>query len=192
MATPWSAFLPYVHPEAAGAPVAVVLSKIRHAAQDFCQESQIWRESLDPVVFPKGVKEADLEAPDDDSRIVELVWLKDAGGSKLAPGADYTATHETITLASAPAKAFTCSALAALKPSASAETVLDFLFHDWSEAIAHGALGKLMAMVGREWLSPQGAAFHRQEFSKGVAAARARINKGYASRSLQVSLRRQV
>ncbi|BDQ35929.1 hypothetical protein SYK_02890 [Pseudodesulfovibrio nedwellii] len=183
----WKAFLPLILPEAPGCPKALAVNKVRSAAIDFCKETNIWHEYIDPLFWPAGVKTADIDPPQH-TRIAQILSIE-VGGAPLVTG-QFSATNDIVTLTVTPLYDTIGALNVALKPSLTSTEIADSMFEDWGEIIAQGALAKLMAMKGKKWSNIPGAELNYKLYRSGIVDAKTHVAKSGTSQSLQVELRR--
>lgn len=217
MAKTYEEFYPWVLPEVPGCPEIAATQAIRDAVINFCELSLSHQADHDPVTAIARTADYDLETPVTGTRIVKIMkaWFK---GQELQPaGPDqivepslynqriggYTTSYSqpraftqkdanTFSLLPIPdqtlASAITMRvALAPLRTSTQCE---DFLFEQWVEPIASGAVAKLQLSSGKPYSNPQAAAINQARFMQGVNAARQKANRGYTRASLSVQMRR--
>ena len=79
---------------------------------------------------------------------------------------------------------------AAVKPTRASVSVDGVLLEDYAEAIASGALRRLMATVGTSYSNPKMAAVHEGMFQVALNVARQRATHGYVRANLSVKLRK--
>lgn len=70
---------------------------------------------------------------------------------------------------------------AALKPTATATEIPDYVYDEWYEALADGALGALLSMDGQDWFKPERSLFKMAKFEDGVMKARQKAINEFAS-----------
>lgn len=73
--------------------------------------------------------------------------------------------------------------LCAVKPNRKARGVAEFIYEDWAEEIASGALARLHAMAGRVWANPQLVSFHQSKFRAGISRAKSKMYKSHVTQS---------
>jgi hypothetical protein len=175
MTTPLSAFLPFLMIAVPGASEPLAEQAVLHATRQFCERTRLWREtSTHAVVADTPVTVT--WAPPATLHEIERVWFDDrrldptqfqAEPPNAQP--DYTvafATPNALTLRAPAAGTFRVVAL--LKPTLSALEVPDFLYENHAEAIASGALARLLAMPGQVWRDDQAALMHEARFEAAV------------------------
>lgn len=154
-------FLPEISPKAPGAPVPAIHKAILATCDDFCTRTKLWRYSDDVIV--NSSDEIDFYAPSDAVLVdYETVAFNDV---PLEPKATkwldmamrgwrrgaiegiprFFAQTSLNTLRITPVDNGTLTVNVWLKPGMDAEQVPDFLFLQYHEVIAWGALGRLLA-----------------------------------------------
>ena len=78
----------------------------------------------------------------------------------------------------------TLSLRVSLKPKRTADTIEEWLFDEYFEAIAEGAVARLREYRGEPYSDPAGAAAARAKFLAGAHTARARSEAGGGGRIL--------
>lgn len=152
-------FYPWILPYAKNCPEPIADQKIVQAAREFCERTRLWREQFQ---FTARTTATSVLAADDYAVIEEIneVWFN---GTKL-PAEQYTARDPAtapddlvvsqlgpneLRLKSNQEGTFTI--LLFLKPKPDADVLPDFLFSNFVETIANGALSHIFAMVDRTW-----------------------------------------
>ena len=217
MAKSYEEFFPYVLPDVAGCPEITAIQAIRDSVINFCEQSLIHQVDHDPVSVVAKIPDYDIESPVSGHRVTKIMkaWYK---GSELSPAAPdqvrdpsvynqriggYQADYSTpkfyiqkdastfsllpIPDQSLPAAITMRVALVPLRTSSSCE---DFIFEQWVEPIAAGAVAKLQLSAGKPYSNPAAAAIHQATFIRGLNAARQKANRGYTRSNLSVQLRR--
>lgn len=217
MAKSYEEFFPYVLPDVAGCPEITAIQAIRDSVINFCEQSLIHQVDHDPVSVVAKIPDYDIESPVGGHRVTKIMkaWYK---GSELSPAAPdqvrdpsvynqriggYQADYSTpkfyiqkdastfsllpIPDQSLPAAITMRVALVPLRTSSSCE---DFIFEQWVEPIAAGAVAKLQLSAGKPYSNPAAAAIHQATFIRGLNAARQKANRGYTRSNLSVQLRR--
>lgn len=210
-------FLPWVLPEVPGCPEITATQYVRDTVIQFCELSLVHQADHDPVTAIARQADYDLETPVTGTRIVKVMraWYK---GQELEAGAPdlvtdpsvynqriggYTTSYSTprayiqkdantFSLLPIPdqtlASAITMRvALAPLRSSTQCE---DFLFEQWADVIASGAVARLRLLPGKAFFNPNMANVSQSRFVVGVNSARQKANRGYTRASLSVQLRK--
>ena len=73
--------------------------------------------------------------------------------------------------------------LCAVKPNRDAAGVAEFIFEDWAEEIAYGALARIHAMMGRVWANPQLVTYYQSKFRAAISRAKSKMYKSYIAQS---------
>ena len=97
----------------------------------------------------------------------------------------FLAFDDIVRLVGTPTKSFSnaLSADVALKPSREAEKCPEFIFNDWAETIAAGALSRLHAMAGKIWANPELVNYYSKIFREGISRARSKSAKSWLQES---------
>ncbi len=215
--TDYEAFFPRVLPDVPGCPEIVATQAIRDSAIQFCKESLILQADHDPVTVVAKLADYDLESPLSQTRVYKIMsaWFK---GQKLIPVAPdevsdpavYNAQIGGHTTAYAPPRyliqkndvsfsllpipdqtlARSITMRVALVPTRSSSAIEDFLYEDWVEPIASGAIARLQLVPGKAYANPQAAPLHQARFQIGLNAARQQATRGRVRADLSVRMRR--
>lgn len=164
-------FLPDINVYAPGCAVPTAYLAIRQAATEFCERTRLWRyaddfditeDDAEGINTPYGSVLHEIELVQHDGRELgprTVSWL-DAFEKGWRAGAldgqpSYVTQTEPNTLRIVPFQAGHIDLFVWLKPSGDAEEVPDFLVDQYRETIAHGALGRLLAIPGKPYSNPQ-------------------------------------
>jgi hypothetical protein len=201
---------PYVMPSVQGCPVSLVDNAIRSAVIDFCERTNMWKYSFPTTDVVGGQSSYTFTAPtnsviskptfvsvnsipliptnEEDLDNTNPYWRS---SSTLQPIAYYMDYNSTLTLVPSPTDSITSGLLmeAALKPTITTTTYPDWMFNNWAETLAHGALMRLHAMPGKVWADPSTVALHRAKFREGVSRAKSRTMKSFAKQGKSVQPR---
>jgi len=205
----------YIHiaPSVQGCPVNLINNAIRSAAIEFCERTNMWKYAFPEqnivagtdtytFTFPTGVADAMISRPtyvevnglqvnptnEEDLDNLQYLW-RDATSKQ--PQLYYMDFDNTMILVPTPSENITDGlyAEAALRPTMTATTLPDWLFDNWSETIASGALMRLHSMVGKVWADPQVVSMHRAKFKEGISRAKSRTMKSFAKQGKTVQPR---
>lgn len=193
-------FFPYVLPHVAGCSEGMAEQTIRSACIELCLRSQILQ-IVEVDAVTAGVADYAIPLPSSSllSRVLG-VYVNDVSlaptsmesvreGAALAGTAEQgtprayfqrtTATPE-VTLYPTPDTSSPDGLLirAAYAPSRTAMTVPDELFTDWVEAIAAGAVLRLVTTPNHHFSNPKLAPMYAAQFYKGVASATSTARTG--------------
>ena len=200
----WDAFYEYVFPSVQGCPTSIVKHALRSACIDFCARTLIWKQdsvlndvlagqnlyTFAPptgakVVTPYRVAIKDTETgKDKELAAYSLETLESFSPSWREDTAEYPdkyvlITDDTIRLIGVPTKDIldSLSAGVALKPTRDAEDCPSFLYEDWAEVIAAGALAKLHASKEKVWAIPELVSYYTKLYRDGISRARSKATK---------------
>ena len=216
MAAQYEDFFPNILTEAPGAAEVVVANAVRNACIEFCEKSLILQRDHDPVSLKKGVVDYDLEPPRGYIVVkVMKAWLEDAQLDPLAPDfvreasvynrlfssyQDKSSTprvylqkdERSVSVWNPPEKDYPngLTMRVALKPTRASESIENVILEDYAEAIASGALSRLMMSVGKPYTNVEMAGVHKGLFQQAINVARARALHGQVRSNLSVKLRR--
>lgn len=172
---------------ARGCPTAVISDAILQAAEDFCERTWLWVQTVSPVTTMEDTLEYSFVPPEGAS-IVAIASLL-LGGSSVP--FNQTA-RDSVLLFSDPGADNVLVADAVLKPSKQAKRIPKFLFDEWQDAIVSGARAKLLDMPGTDWFQPGLAEKYRSEFNR-VWTPRAKVEVARGNRRpMRVNMRRFV
>lgn len=213
---PYDDFLPWVLPDVGGCPEITAISAIRDTAIQFCEFTLIHQADHASVSVIENSSEYELESPVQQTRVFKIMraWYK---GNLLTPAAPdmimdpavynssiggysphkstprYFTQKDPLTFSLMPipdqtlADAITMRvALVPLRNSTSCE---DFLFENWVEAIADGAVARLQSMIGRPFANAVAAPVHQNRFLSEINRARLQANRGLTRGNLMVQMR---
>lgn len=215
--TSYDDFLSRVLPEVPGCPELVAIQAIRDTAIQFCKESLIHQVNHDPIGTVAKKADYDLESPVEQTRVYKIMslWF---GGNKLTPASPdmvvdptvyaqniggktttystpqfYTQKDDvTVTLTPIPDQtvARSITMRVALVPTRDSSSCEDFLYEDWVEPIAFGAVARLMQVPGKAYTNPQASTLYQGRFIVGLNAARQQASRGRVRGDLRVKMRR--
>jgi hypothetical protein len=206
-------FLEYVAPAVPGAPEPLLIRAIRDACIDFCVETQLFQQALEPIPSIAGIADYTIETPDDTK--VSMVMKAWYDGTEITDITQDEATVNTLTTqfgttpeTGTPRRlVYTGSdtvlldpvpdtsakdlvLVAALKPSRASTTVFDQLYEDYAEAIGEGALSKLMNIKSTVFYDPNESLLKAKKFREAMNKGMVRANQGNLGRkSLRVRFR---
>lgn len=206
----WSDFLPEVLIEVPGCPEPLVEHHIRNAAIEFCNETLIWREDLTPIdsvieqaeytltppagsriVMPVSVEYDDkLIDPETEENLnaKSRTWRTNDPGT---PSVFLIPDPLTILLHERPNSVIVggIAVKAALKPTRNATEVADIVYDDWAEAVAAGALSRIMEIPDKPWTNPNQSIYYHRKFNGAKNNARVKVDRGHAQRGARVRIR---
>ena len=200
------ALLPYLLPDVPGVPDITALQALRLTAIDFCEKTNAWNETQDPIPLEDNVNEYDLDV-EQGARInsVMEVWLKDRQldpktvqelalvlpdwqTAKNSRPSFYNAAAEIGVLRVYPIPLEPTESITvrvSYVPTLSATTVPDIVVNRYLDELIHGAKHRLMIAPGKGWSNPQLAAYHDTKFDEGVQSAKIDILHNHVQGSIR-------
>lgn len=210
----WDRFYDLVLPELSGIQPNFVDLQLRMAAIEFLEETQVWMVKADPIdvlantatyalVPPVAILHADV-AQVKDVRLngAPLVFttmdeLRQSATnyetvSDPNPRGFTQYTQDTLTLVPTPSQAYPAGLTMklALRPGLTALGVEDWIGQKWIQEISTGAKAMLMAMYGRPWSSPEGAAAYRAQFEAAKTRATIEANRSFTRANSTIQMPR--
>lgn len=167
------AFFPLVQPRVLTCPPPTMEQAIREAGTKLCRHTRCVREVYHMAIDGGGEQHVDLPvSPDMQVFRIEGAWVDGArleprqfheiAGHADAPGAFFQrGPHEVIINVPDSCRV---KISAFLEPEPNADTLPRVLYDDFRDAVADGALVRLMTMQGTAWFNPQLAAYHDVRF----------------------------
>lgn len=192
------AFLPYVSLHCAGVPIPSMLHEIRNAATQFCERTRIWKtiETLS-VRANRG----EYEIPLADEAVVVAIEEAVFNGTPLRPEAlDVLKTEwrdwitqvgtpilftqldpDNLRLVPVPNADYPRGLTLRItyKPDRTANNVPDWLFQQYVEPIAHGAIGRLAGTRAFECFDPPVSSYYLQLFAAAADRALHEADKSF-------------
>lgn len=216
MSVSYEMFFSNVLPEVPGCPEITAFNAIQNAAIEFCEKSMILQVDHDPITVVKGIVDYDLEPPSGYIIVkVMKAWLESSPLDPMAPDfvtdpaiynrlfTSYQAQPgqpskfiqkdpRTISVWPLPDKQYAngLTMRVAIKPARAAEVIDDLIYEDYYEAIASGALARLLNSQGKPYSSRDGAAVADRQFRQAINVARQRALHGHNRAQMQVKLRK--
>ncbi len=196
----WDAFHEYVMPSVQGCPTTMVDTAIRSACTEFCAKSFIWRqESVRNAIYENtasyvfappqyakvvtpyrvAINGKELKATDLDTLEAEMPNWRDLNPG--TPRLYFLENEDTVRLIPVPYEDIedALTAGVVLKPSRQAPSCPNFIYEDWAEVIAAGALTKLLAMRGKIWAQEALVPYYDKLFRAGISRAKSKSAKSY-------------
>ena len=216
MSVSYEKFFSNVLPEVIGCPEITAFNAIQNATIEFCEKSMILQVDHDPITVVQGIVDYDLEPPTGYVVVkVMKAWLETNPLDPMAPDfvtdpaiynrlfTSYQAQPGTpskfiqkeprsIAVWPLPDKKYPngLTMRVAIKPTRDAETIDDLIYEDYYEAIAQGALARLLNSQGKPYSSRDGAAIADRQFRQAINVARQRALHGHSRAQMQVKLRK--
>lgn len=210
----WRDFLRYVQPSVPKCPVASIVTAVKSAAIEFCSRTLMWRVRSTASDIMSGQAQYGMNPPEGCSiaGVIGLEIIKDLNLYPLTPTTEdmlnegdpswrlrespipthfFSIDVDDVQLVPEPSEDILDSLYAtiAVKPSRDATTCPDFLYEDWAEELAHGALARLMMDPAAAWTNPQAGASHMAAFDSAVLKAKNQALTGKARQGLSVKPR---
>lgn len=209
----WEEFYPLIMPQVQGCPISIVDAALRAACSEFCERTLIWNQEVVCGDLVAGIREYKYNNKNSDTSIVMpiKVIIRDIRNGQVIdyhvrntnlqdintfreqwrlsksdiPQFFYMKSPQVLVFVEEPTKtiADAIHMLCAVKPSRKAKEIIDFLYDDWGETIASGALYRLHAMAGRVWADPTVVAYHTRRFRDGVSRAKSKVVKSWTTQS---------
>lgn len=201
--TPLSSFLPEIMLAAPGLADVVAESYVRNAAITFCNLTKCITETLDAETVAAGDYEYDV-VPGGSEELVEVLnvyvdgrpidpiseqELRRGYGAwrdKSGHPSHYKADTEVLRLFPIPTTAVSVEAEIVKRPTTTTTHLADALYKEWREAIAAGAMSKILMIPGQTFTNPQMAAVYGVMFSDWQVTAQAKTMKRTAYAPLRV------
>lgn len=196
----WDKFYEYVLPSVQGCPVSIVNNAIRSACIEFCEKTLIWKqdsivndivEGFDhylfapppnaKVVMPYRVSINGIEVQPTDLQSLESFMPNWKEVTDSLPRYYFLVNDDVVRLVGTPTETIpnALTADVALKPTRDAKSCPTFIYDDWAETIAAGALARLHAMKGKVWAMPDMVAYYIRLFREGISRARSKAAKSW-------------
>jgi hypothetical protein len=193
-------FWPYILPNAKGCPAIIANQATRLAIIELCSKSLIWREYQDSI-NTVALQTAYAYAPAANQQVVTLLSMTLAGDdvtvvdpqkgrtldSKGYAGIYAYGTFTGFELRPAQAAAQSIVTYSALAPSIAATTVPDSMGR-YIEAIANGALSRILTAKDKEYSDPAGAVNARTRWDDAIADAKGDALRGNARTVTRTSM----
>lgn len=196
-------------PEVPGCPEAVALNAVRNACVEFCKSTDIWPAILPiaslanipsyPLTPPVGADISNVLVVSYNDRVIDPEsetdldqhlpgWRTATNESANKFTIDRAATPIALRLSPIPTITGTITVNVSLKPTPNSTGVGDIIYRDWHEAIAMGALGRLMRMKQKPWSNDIEAMSKDEMFRSEMSDARISVIKGHSKQSLYVEI----
>lgn len=171
-----SDFLSYVLPHAPACPEPVAVQYLRVAATEWCERTRCWRETdelptaayeIEVLCVPPFSSLHEIEAAWFDGRPLtpksfHEAWPDDRGDTGARPRWITQAQPNTVRLI--PRGTGTLRISMFLKPAPDADVVPGFLFDQWVQPLADGALARILALPDPAYANPTAAVVYRSAF----------------------------
>lgn len=189
-------FRPYIIPIAPGIPEFAIDRALIDSAIDFCRQTYVWQEVLDPVLLLAGVTEYEIYPPEGAiSAVLEVTTdsediLERATRESIRnvdrygrPTFFVHRVPDVLEIGPAPVAPGEAFVRVALEPKAGATQLPEGLYRDWRETIGAGAAARLLLVYGdaRQAAVAQGvfdAGLLRANAHATVTRSRGRLRTG--------------
>lgn len=194
-----SEFLPRILPMVMGCPIPLATQALVDAAIEFCVESEAIKEDLDAFATAVGQSTYDLDSPQPQQRVEQVVSVK-VDGVEIGPAATTSDTHRgrptaysvsvldgvtTLHLFPTPDAAYEIDARATLVPLRSATSFHEQLYERWVEQVCAGTVARLRAIPDQPFSKPDAVV----DLAKALSAAKKARSATNAVRSNRVQAR---
>jgi hypothetical protein len=207
----YSAFFPYLIPLVPHVADPVAQQAVRDACIEFCKESLVWQEAMDPMpsIKSEAAYELDVPAEANLAHVVDLyyngarLWKKSVSEIASHFSRDWAMFEGTptvytmlnpneVTLVVRPdsSLAGALTGILAFTPLRKSTTIIDYVYEEYAEEIARGAASKLLVIPNQQWSDTKTALLYRRQFLSDCANARAHVNQGQVRAPISVHLRR--
>jgi hypothetical protein len=201
---PWSNFYDLVAPHLPGCPFAAMDDALRRAAIAFCEQSLAWRFDHPAIAIESGMATYPFAPPADS--VVHAILHAALNGREIAcedagwGWGEYSGTDlygispcifggaDSFTLMPEPAANGVLALRVVLKPSPTSAGLGDREFDAYREAIAHGALSRLMSLPKKPYTQLQLASYHQEQFGIKTGAAATNAGRSYIRMPLRTRI----
>jgi len=174
--------------ECEGCSNLVAKNYVKSVIQDFCENTHAYIVNLDPLFIFSGIKEYELDAPN--NCIIIGIENVVRGNTVFK---SYTYDHVTFELDSVPNEDFQLKIKAAIKPTPNVTEVEDRFYNIYSAAIIAGVKARLMMQPAKPWSNPNLAMKYQADYDNYVSKAKISINKSASKqKDLSVQMRQFV
>ena len=205
---------PYVMPSVQGCPIGMVDTAIRNSLMEFCEKTRIWKYMCPTISLVDQQSLYPITSTDDNS-IISMPTYVGVDGFNIAPTNEedlyaldplwrkaesrrpifyYMDYNDNINLIPIPNLDPNIPSVmqveVSLKPSVTSTTFPDWIFNNWVEVIADGALMRLHTMPGKVWANPQIVSLYRGKYRDGITRAKSRAMKSFARQGKNAQPRR--
>jgi hypothetical protein len=208
---PYESFLPHVLPYVPACFDAQAVIAVRNACIDFCRDTLLLQEDLDPISTVVGENACEITTPagyilaqvlslyyvgrrlERKSQLeLEKLYTRDWQSLVGAPQVFTQFNQEEVTVTPRPAEALAgaITGRIALVPSRSSTEVDGVLLERYLDDVAAGALARLLTTPDQPYTNIAAAGMYATKFRAGVAQARAFVNGGMNRAPLRVRFQR--
>lgn len=204
MAADLSAIRPYVQPHVIGCPVPLVDQAIVRSVIEFCARTGVWRYEQATQAVVKATTKYGF-APPAGAKVERVLaaWL-DGKPLKVLNATDMLGAQGWLTETGAPYALVALNdsqyrvyplgdgdvdMIVTLKPARTATTIEDDIFEAHVDAIADGALARLMAQPGKSWSNSELGLWHKGQYEGAIDDATHREFRHAPMRTVPPKLR---
>jgi hypothetical protein len=196
--------VPEVHALCPGAPIPLIVAKLREAAREFCEHSSAYRLTFDPVTVLPNIGEYSIDLPTG-TLLVEVMSLA-YDGVPLDPSSpdllDFKLGSDWQTATGKPRQFFKAESnilrlvpmpnatgvlkltgKVSLKPTRTATGIAEWFVDDYYEGIIAKASNLMLAMIGSEWFNGEMAGAFQAQYMDKLDNARTRANNDDTSKA---------
>jgi hypothetical protein len=200
-----SAFFPRILPYLPGCSEPLAAQLLLDSAIDFCSNSLVLRQNLDPFKTAAGISQYDLDPPSTQHNIDRVMGVT-LTGQELRPGmseivhndlptdkakprafyTDRTDSVFTLYLTPPPDDSYSVVVAVALRPARTATTLDDDLYNIWINPVANGAIAKAMMIPDQPFTNPAQASYLQLAMAKQTNSSRVESTYGFIRGSMSV------
>jgi hypothetical protein len=204
-------FLPHVLPYVPACFEGQAVIAVRNTCIDFCRDSLVLQQDLDPIGVQLGVNTYDVDVPsgyllsqvlslyykgmrlERKSQLeLERLYTRDWQSLSGTPKVFTQLTPDTITVALNPSEQASnaLTGRIAITPTRSSTSVDNILFDRYLDEIASGAIARLKLTPDQPYTDLKGAAAYGAAFRSGASRARSYVNGGMNHAPMRVRFQR--
>lgn len=173
-----TALLPFAFTDLPGCPEALILQAAFVTLEDFCRETQVWREDLAAINLVAAQTDYAVTCPA--HGILERVVSVEVNGVAIPQSSWEMVGRTTIRLKSAPGTSATggLAIYAAMLPVLGATTMSAEVFNYWRDALVHGILWRRMVDAKKPWSDPASGMYHQRQYRNAVGDCKWNLMQG--------------
>lgn len=203
-AVKWETLLNDVMPHLPGCEVAIAIHHIKRSAIEFCERSLYYRAEADPIDVAAGEREIGIDAPVTGTVVVKVldayfgdqelihktvdvlnVEQPDWRTAQGAPRFFTQLSPEALVFAPGPVAAGQLRMTVAMAPTYESSGIERYIPQHFTEGIAAGAVGRLMAMQKKPWTNGEFAGAFFERFQREITAAAAAADRSFCRAPLR-------
>jgi hypothetical protein len=194
---PWADFYPDILPDVIGCPIPTVDHHLKRAAQKFCAGTHVWKVWLadvttlaDTTVYtiplPTESELMRMERATLDGRDIIITteaslpsdWQTYPAGIS---DCIFTTDRKNLTLITVKAAGLILKLQVVVKPSDAAAGIEDYLFDQYAQDIARGAMASLMQQADKPYTNVQKGLLLESRFDNRIASIGFQAERGFSS-----------